>query len=583
MKKLTTGKIWQFAAGQFGWAMLSGIISNWLVYFYQPDKTAISQGQTVFIPQGLVVFGIFTIIGGITAFGRIFDAFTDPMIASLSDRCTSKNGRRIPFLKWASLPLALSTVLVFWSPVNKNSWINGVFLLIMILAYYLSITAYCTPYNALIPELGHTQQERLNISTVISFTFIAGTAVAYLAPTIWGMFIPAFGRVGAIRMTFTLMAAIAFICMLVPVFCIREKDYVDTVPAKESAFGSLAATFKNGEFRKFVASDIFYWIALTMFQTGLPFFVTSLLKLPETMTTLYFVGIHVQRYLAEKPKGVIIISHGFTEAAPKYEEMIYYFLKAGYHVYMPEHMGHGQSYCLTADPSLVHIDTWKRYVRDFLKICHVIKKTYPELPLVLFAHSMGGAIGTIAAAWEPQLFQKIILNSPMLRPLTGNVPWPLVIAIAQTKCLLGREEDYVAGQKPYDGSETFETSGCTSRPRFEKYNEMRKENKKFQVSAASYGWLLASVKMSWYIKYCGWKKLTAPVLLFQAERDDFVSVNALRKFAEKINHRGITSCEYVYLPGTRHETYRSDDRTMEMYLDKIMKFMDSGMVSDSCT
>ena len=110
-----------------------------------------------------------------------------------------------------------------------------------------------------------------------------------------------------------------------------------------------------------------------------------------------------------------------------------------------------------------------------------------------------------------------------------------------------------------------------------------KENKKFQVSAASYGWLLASVKMSWYIKYCGWKKLTAPVLLFQAERDDFVSVNALRKFAEKINHRGITSCEYVYLPGTRHETYRSDDRTMEMYLDKIMKFMDSGMVSDSCT
>ena len=54
-----------------------------------------------------------------------------------------------------------------------------------------------------------------------------------------------------------------------------------------------------------------------------------------------------------------------------------------------------------------------------------------------------------------------------------------------------------------------------------------------------------------------------------------VIVNALRKFAEKINHRGIPSCEYVYLPGTRHETYRSDDRTMEMYLDKIMKFMDS--------
>jgi len=63
--------------------------------------------------------------------------------------------------------------------------------------------------------------------------------------------------------------------------------------------------------------------------------------------------IHVKRYLAENPVGVAVISHGFTEGAPKYEELIYYFLQAGYHVYMPEHMGHGQSYRLAADPSLV--------------------------------------------------------------------------------------------------------------------------------------------------------------------------------------------------------------------------------------
>ena len=291
MKKLTTGKIWLFAAGQFGWALLSGIISNWLVYYYQPDEAAVSQGQTVFIPQGLVIFGVFTIIGAITAFGRIFDAVTDPLIASWSDRCKSKEGRRIPFLKWAALPLALSTVLVFWSPVTEKSWINAGFLFLAVMAYYLSITAYCTPYNALIPELGHTQKERLNISTVISFTFIAGTAVAYLAPMIWGAFLPSAGRVDAIRITFTGMAVVAFFWMLVPVFAIREKEYVNTVPTDDTAFRSLAATFRNEEFRKFVGSDILYWIAITMFQTGLPFFVTSLLKLPETMTTLYFVGM----------------------------------------------------------------------------------------------------------------------------------------------------------------------------------------------------------------------------------------------------------------------------------------------------
>lgn len=291
MKSLSTGKMWLFATGQFGWSLLSGLISNWLVYFYQPDEASIAQGQTVFIPQGLVILGIFTVIGGITAFGRLFDAVTDPWIASLSDRCTSPKGRRIPFLKWASLPLALATVLVFWSPVNENSWINAVFLFVMVMAYYLSITAYCTPYNALIPELGHNQQEQLNISTIISFTFIAGTAIAYLAPVIWGSLIPTFGRVNAIRITFAVMAVIAFLCMQVPVWSINEKEYVNTMPSQDTAFSSLASTFRNREFCKFVGSDILYWIAITMFQTGLPFFVTSLLKLPETNTTIYFVGM----------------------------------------------------------------------------------------------------------------------------------------------------------------------------------------------------------------------------------------------------------------------------------------------------
>ena len=291
MKKLSTGKIWAFATGQFGWSLMSGLIANWLVYFYQPDETAIEQGQTLFIPQGLVILGIITVIGAITAFGRIFDAITDPLIASWSDRCTSPKGRRMPFLRFASQPLALSTVLVFWSPVDSMSWGNAAFLFLTVMIYYLSITAYCTPYNALISELGHTQDERLNISTVISFTYIAGTAIAYMAPTIWGVFVPAFGRVNAIRITFAGMALLAFICMQVPVMAIKEKEYVSTVPAKDSAFGSLTATFKNGEFRKFVASDILYWIAITMFQTGLPFFVTSLLNLPETMTTIYFVGM----------------------------------------------------------------------------------------------------------------------------------------------------------------------------------------------------------------------------------------------------------------------------------------------------
>ncbi len=289
MKRLSKSKMWLFAIGQLGWSILSGIITNWLVYYYQPDEAMVQAGQTVFIPQGLAILGIATILGAITAFGRIFDAFTDPFIASKSDRCKSPNGRRIPFLKGAALPFALSTVLIFVSPVNGNSWVNAGFLFVMILIYYVSITAYCTPYNALIPELGHNQQDRLDISTYISFTYIVGTAIAYMAPTIWGAFEGSMGRISAMRLTFAILATIGFICMLVPVFTIKEKDYVDAKPSEDTAIKSLVSTFKNNDFKVFTGSDILYWIGLTMFQTGLPYFVTSLLKLSESMTTIFFV------------------------------------------------------------------------------------------------------------------------------------------------------------------------------------------------------------------------------------------------------------------------------------------------------
>ncbi len=289
-KTLTTGKVWCFAVGQFGWSVLAALISSWLVSYYQPDVATQQAGQPIFIPQGLVIVGVLTILGAITAFGRIFDAVTDPLIASLSDRCKSRDGRRIPFMRAAAVPFAATCVLTFWSPVNGESWVNALFLFLMLMLFYFFMTMYCTPYNALIPELGADQKTRMNISTSISFTYIAGMAVAYLAPVIWGALEGVTGdRVTAIRITFTVIALLGCVCMFVPVFTIRERDYVDIVPSQSTALRSLTATFRNRDFRVFVASDIAYFLGLTMFQTALPFFVTSLLKLDESYSTLFFV------------------------------------------------------------------------------------------------------------------------------------------------------------------------------------------------------------------------------------------------------------------------------------------------------
>ncbi len=106
MKRLTKRQMRIFAIGQLGWSMLSGIISAWFVTFYLPTDADLKGGAQQYIVPGLVIGGFLTILGLITALSRVFDAVTDPLIASMSDRSKNKCGRRIPFMQYAAIPLS---------------------------------------------------------------------------------------------------------------------------------------------------------------------------------------------------------------------------------------------------------------------------------------------------------------------------------------------------------------------------------------------------------------------------------------------------------------------------------------------
>lgn len=292
-RRLTKKEMRIFAVGQLGWSILSGIITAWLVTFYLPTSADIKAGAPTYLPSGLIILGILTILGLISFICRIFDAVTDPLIASLSDRSKNPKGRRIPFMKRAAIPFAIVAVLVFFAPQpnpGSISWVNIIWVLAALILFYLFMTMYCTPYNALISEFGKTQEDRMYISTAISLTFFFGTMIAYLpfvlAGVLRGMGV---SFPWSYRICFIVLAAVAMICMLIPAFKLNEKDFVDAVPSDTNTFKSLAKTFKNKEFLKFSASDIAYFIALTLFQTGLPFFVKVSMKLDESFT-MYFLG-----------------------------------------------------------------------------------------------------------------------------------------------------------------------------------------------------------------------------------------------------------------------------------------------------
>ena len=289
-RRLTKKEMRIFAVGQLGWSILGGLINAWLVTFYLPTEQDIAKGANFYLPTGLIIFGILTILGLIAFICRIFDAVTDPWIASLSDRSTNPKGRRIPFMKRAAIPFALITVLVFFAPVNGVSGVNIAWVLCTLILFYLFMTMYCTPYNALISEFGKTQEDRMYISTAISLTFFFGTLIAYLpfvfAGVLQGM---AVSFAWSYRLCFIVLSAVALICMLVPVFKLNEKEFVDAVPSESNAIKSLGKTFQNKDFVKFAASDIAYWIGLTLFQTGLPFFVKVSMELDASFA-MYFLG-----------------------------------------------------------------------------------------------------------------------------------------------------------------------------------------------------------------------------------------------------------------------------------------------------
>ena len=289
MKRLTKKQMRIFAVGQLGWSTLSGIISAWFVTFYLPTQVDIDGGAIQYIVPGLVIGGFLTVLGLITALSRIFDAVTDPWIASLSDRSKNPRGRRIPFMQYAAVPLSAVTVLLFCAPVNMISGWNIAWISVFIVLFYLFMTMYCTPYNALISEFGKTQDDRMYISTAISLTFFAGTMLAYTPFVFAGMLRGAVGFAWSYRICFIVLAVISCICMLIPTFALKEKEFVDTKPSNVNMLKSLGATFKNKNFRTFVGSDIMYWVGLTLFQTGLPFFVKVSMKLDESFT-MYFLG-----------------------------------------------------------------------------------------------------------------------------------------------------------------------------------------------------------------------------------------------------------------------------------------------------
>jgi len=295
-EKLPLGKLIIFALGQMGWSLASYGVSNLLIYFYMPPETATAAIFPPFLFQG-AVFGILTIIGIINFGSRFFDAITNPLIASWSDRSPARMGRRRFFMAISAVPFALFSVLVFiplqhfhGQPGVAQSWVNILWLVGTILVFYFFFVMYNAPFNALIAELGHNPRERLMISTVISVTWALGFAVGNFVYEFQGLFEKSgMSSVSAFQAVEIIFGAVSLLLMLLPVLFIDERRYAEYSVSHEGTGEALRSALRNSNFFRFLVSELLYFVCQTVIQMGIVYYVVTLLGLEKELTSFLMI------------------------------------------------------------------------------------------------------------------------------------------------------------------------------------------------------------------------------------------------------------------------------------------------------
>lgn len=270
-----------YACGMIGWSIMTNLIIVMLPYFCLPPSNA---GLKPLIPQ-LMLFGVLNIMSVISASGRFIDAIYDPFIASLSDKSKNPKGRRIPFMKWAILPTVIFCCLTFCPLSFTESLRNAAWLAFTLMFFFMGLTTYVIPYNALLPEVTNTAAEKVKLSSFQQVGFVLGMIIAGLVNNyadLMQRYLHVASRDSAIQYTVCCLAVLSGIVMMIPVLFIDEKKYSSSKPSHLPLLPAIRKTFRNRNFIYYLVSDFSYYMALSIISSGLMYFVTVLLGLDES-------------------------------------------------------------------------------------------------------------------------------------------------------------------------------------------------------------------------------------------------------------------------------------------------------------
>ena len=118
-----------FTVGAFGRSGIYTLMSMFTLVFFQ-------NGAGLTLKQGTTIILI----------GRIFDALNDPVMGMIVDRTKSKWGKMRPYLLFAPIPIAITTIALFSAPFKEGSTAAFVWALVTYILWGVAFTVQDVPF-----------------------------------------------------------------------------------------------------------------------------------------------------------------------------------------------------------------------------------------------------------------------------------------------------------------------------------------------------------------------------------------------------------------------------------------------------
>ena len=94
----------------------------------------------------------------------------------------------------------------------------------------------------------------------------------------------------------------------------------------------------------------------------------------------------------ENPKATLHINHGMAEHSLRYAEFASFMNKDGYTVYCQDHRGHGYTKKDGEEGWFAEKNGWMTICDDSFELDKQISSEYPDIPHLIFGHSMGSFV-----------------------------------------------------------------------------------------------------------------------------------------------------------------------------------------------